>query len=118
MGLTTMEENLHGSDMDPTHNANIISSGMAGEWRSWPPAPDILHELEDFSQSECGPLTRRFKQGMVWDTLAIPSRRRGRGEAWHGIHVTLFKEVELGHLGALQGAAQALQTAPSSRFDT
>jgi hypothetical protein len=49
MGLTTIEENLHGSDIDPTHNATIISSGMAGEWRSWPPAPDILHELENFS---------------------------------------------------------------------
>ncbi len=91
---------------------------MAGEWCSWPPAPDILHELEDFSQSEGGPLTRRFKQGLVWDTLVIPYRRRGRGEAWHGIHVTLLREVELGHLCALQGATQALQTDPGSRFDT
>ena len=28
---------------------------MAGEWRSRPLAPDILHELEDFSQSKWVP---------------------------------------------------------------
>jgi len=55
---------------------------------------------------------------MVWDTLVIPYRSRDRGEAWHGIHVTRLREVELGHLGALQGTTQALQTDPGSRFDT
>jgi len=101
-----------------SHGATLNMGGMAGDLRSRPPAPDLLHELEDFSQSEGGPLTRRFKQGMVWDTLVIPYRSRDRGEAWHGIHVTRLREVELGHLGALQGAAQALQTDPGSRFDT
>jgi hypothetical protein len=85
-----------------------VQRGMSGEWRSRSPAPDILHELEDFSQSECGPLTRRFKQGMVWDTLLIPHRSRGRGKAWYGIHITRLREMELGHLGTLQGATQAL----------
>ena len=28
MGITIIEENLHGSDMDPTHNASIISKGL------------------------------------------------------------------------------------------
>ena len=28
MGITAIEENLHGSDMDPTHNANITSKGF------------------------------------------------------------------------------------------
>src|SRR5437588_10169821 len=74
--------------------------------------------MEDFSQRECGPLTRRFKQSMVWDTLVIPHRRRSRGEAWYGIRVTRLREVELSYLGALQGAAQALQTETGSRFDT
>ncbi len=86
------------------------SVGWRAERCSGSPASDILYELEDFSQSQGGPLTRRFQQGLVWDTLIIPDRRRGRGEAWHGIHVTRLREVELGHLCTPQGATQALQT--------